>query len=647
MVKNDIIWTPSQDVLENSALAKLARKWGLDPRDYEAMHRRSIADLGAFWGEMWDVLGVIGERGEVVFQPDPNAWMTGAKFFPDARVNMAENLLRQTGDAVVAIERDEAGHRAEITADALRARVAQAADGLRQAGVGPGDRVGVVLPNRFESLISLLAATSLGAVWTSCSPDFGTQAILDRIGQVRPKVVMAQARFRYGGRDHDISERLSEIAARMEGLEQLVMVGEHSVETAIPTPDFASYGDPAAPLTFTRVGFSDPVYVLYTSGTTGAPKAIVHRTGGVLIGMMKEHQMHCDMRPGDPVLWYANNAWMMYHWLVATMASGAVPILYDGAPIVKKAGELDGTPLWNAVAEEKLSHLGVSPKYLATLADMGYEPARDHDLSALRWLMSSGSPMAPHQYDWIVEKVTPSEGYASISGGTDLMGCFLIGAPTLPVRRGTLTAKPLGMATNVFDERGVPVVGRPGELVCTEPFPSQPATFWGENGDQRYLDTYFSDRPEVWTHGDRAEIHADGSATIHGRSDFTLNPQGVRIGTADIYNICDQFPSIEDAVVFGRPIPGDEEIVLCLQMAAGEALTAELAKEVRAKLRAECSPRHVPAAIYEVTAVPYTINHKRVEGAAKATATGGEVKNKASLSNPEALEEYKALTNPF
>jgi len=640
---NDVIWTPSPELVESSALARFAREAGFDPADYESLHRWSVSDLDGFWSKLWDFVGVIGDKGERVFVPDEAHWMTGAQFFPQARVNLAENLLRRSGDQVVVVERDEAGGRVEVTADALNAEVARVAEGLRRAGVVAGDRVGVVLPNRIESLVSLLATAALGAVWTSCSPDFGTAAILDRIGQVRPRVLIAQPQYRYGGKSHDISARITEIVAGVPSLEQVVIVGAGSVTADVALAQWEDYGAPAE-LSFTRVGFSDPLFVLYTSGTTGAPKAIVHRTGGALINLMKEHKLHSDMRPGDAVLWYANNAWMMYHWVTATLASEVTLVLYDGVPILKGAAGLDGSPLWRVAEEEGLTHLGVSPKYLATLADLGYLPADRHDLSRLRWMMSSGSPMAPQQYDWLHDNVRPSAGYASISGGTDIMGCFLIGAPTRPVRRGTLTARALGMAVQVYDGRGAPVIGRAGELVCTEPFPSQPATFWGPEGDARYHASYFGAHREVWTHGDHAQINVDGTAMIHGRSDFTLNPQGVRIGTADIYNVLDHFDEIEDAVVFGRPIPGDEEIVLCVQLVEGAALDIDLATRIRSMLRNECSPRHVPVEIFRVAEVPYTISGKRVEGAAKAMATGGEVKNKASLANPACLDEYATLS---
>ncbi|MBO6853609.1 MAG: acetoacetate--CoA ligase [Marivivens sp.] len=640
---SDIIWTPSEDQIETSAMARFARENGFDPKDYDSLHRWSVSDLAGFWGAVWDFAGVVGERGETVFRPDPAHWMTGAAFFPGARVNLAENMMRALPQEAV-VETDETGHRRAVSADALRGEVARVADGLKAAGIVPGDRVGVVLPNRLEALVTLLATLAVGGVWTSCSPDFGAAAIHDRIGQVAPKVLIAQARFRYGGKDFDISERITELAARIDGLGHLVLVGEGAVTADAPVTGYEAFGTEGAALEFTRVAFDDPCYVLYTSGTTGQPKAIVHRTGGVILKHAVEHILHADVRRGDRVSWYTNTAWMMYHWIVSGLGAGATVVLYDGAPILKNAdGSLDGTPLWRMLEAEQLTHLGISPKYLATLQDAGFVPQQAFDTTSLRWLMAAGSPMAPYQYDWMYEAISGTMGFASISGGSEILGCFLLGSPLHPVRRGTLTVRGLGMAANIFDARNAPVIGRSGDLVCTEPFPSMPKTFWGENGDTRYHNTYFADRPEVWTHGDHATLNADGSAVIHGRSDCTLNPGGVRIGTADIYNVCERFEAIEDCIVFGRPVPGDEEIVLCIKPAAGQEVDAGLAKAIRSALRAECSPRHAPAAIYTVADIPYTLNNKRVEGAARSMVVGEEVKNKASLGNAACLDEYGEL----
>jgi acetoacetyl-CoA synthetase len=638
------MWTPNSAIKKQSALTKFAQSVGISADDYAQLHAWSVSDVGTFWSSVWDFAGVIGTKGDVAFEAgSDDAYMTGSRFFPQARLNIAENFLKGDGDALVVIETDEDGARRDITRTQLRAQVARIASGMKAAGVGIGDRVGVVLPNRMECLVTQLAAMSIGAIWTSCSPDFGATAILDRIGQVTPKLMIVQAQVRYGGKDVNLSDRMSEVVSNIDGLEHLVVVGPVPVAATVPVSTWDDFGVDD-PLKFTRLPFDAPCYVLYTSGTTGAPKAIVHRAGGVMMQKLKEHMLHGDVRESDRFLWYTNTAWMMYHWVIGALGCGATVVLYDGAPIVKREGKLDCTPLWNAVDTLKLTHLGISPKYLATLAEQGFSPAENHDLSSLRWLMSAGSPVAPHQYDWIYSAVKPDMGFASISGGTEIMGCFLLGTPLHSVTRGHLTARGLGMAVNVLDDRGAPVIGRAGDLVCTEPFPSMPLTFWGDNGDDRYHKAYFEDLPEIWTHGDHAQIEADGSAIIHGRSDCTLNPGGVRIGTADIYNVCEGFDQIEDCIVFGRPIPGDEEIVLCLKINEGQTLTDDLAREIRVALRNACSPRHVPAAIYTVGDIPYTINGKRVESAARSIAAGEEVKNRASLANEKCLVEYTTLT---
>ena len=638
-----VLWSPEAGALRDSGLARFARNCGFDPADYEALHTWSIADPGAFWSRLWDFAGVKGDKGSVALHRDPAAPMTGAQFFPEARLNVAETLLAGADPACAVIECDETGARAEHSAAALRAEVARIARGLRAAGVGPGDRVGAVLPNRLECLVTHLASLAIGAVWTSCSPDFGTTGILDRIGQVQPRVLFVQPRVRYGGKEIDLTARLGDVAAQIKGLETLVTVGEGTPESPVPVTTWESFGSPG-PLEFEPRRFDDPCYILYTSGTTGAPKAIVHRSGGVLLQKLKEHMLHGDVRPGDRFLWYTNTAWMMYHWVVASMGCGATLVLYDGAPVLKEAGGLDCGQLWRAVERERLTHLGISPKYLSTLMEQGYRPGDAQDLGSLRWLMSAGSPVSPQQYDWMYDAVKADMGFASISGGTEIMGCFLLGSPLHPVRRGRLTVKGLGMAVNVFDERGAPVRGRPGELVCTEPFPSMPATFWGPDGDARYRKSYFAERPEIWTHGDHATLYPDGSAEIHGRSDCTLNPGGVRIGTADIYNVCAQFPELEDCIVFGRPVEGDEEIVLCVKIAGQQAAGPDLAQAIRRRLRVECSPRHVPSAIYCVSDIPMTVNGKRVENAARSVVSGRAVANLGSLANAGCLAEYASLT---
>jgi len=645
-MQSDIVWQPNEASFETSNLARFARENGFDARDYDTLHRWSIADKGAFWRAVWDFTGVIGQAGERAFIDGAENPMTGAVFFPDARVNLAENLLRGDDDAIAIHEADETGARRTVTRGELRTMVARTADGLRRAGVSRDDCVAGILPNRTEALVALLATATVGATWSSCSPDFGVTAILDRLGQIRPKVLFAAACYRYGGKDHDIAQRIVDIAKGMESVEHVV-VTNGSLPAATGGELFTRHEYPAfgheAPLVFERVPFCHPVYVLYTSGTTGAPKAIVHSTGGVLVQHLKEHALHGDVRAGDVVSWYTNTAWMMYHWLISALACDAAILLYDGAPILKTPAGLDVTPLWKAAERTGVTHFGTSPKYLATLADEGYAPGRHHDLSALKSVLSAGAPVSPHQFDWVYDHIKRDMVFASISGGTEIIGCFMLGSPIHPVRRGHLTVKGLGLAVNVMDDRNAPILGRQGDLVCTEAFPSMPLTFWGERGMQRYHDTYFSQRREIWTHGDVAEMTPYGSAVIYGRSDTTLKPGGVRIGTAEIYAACELFPQIEDCLVFGAAVPGDEEIVLCVKLKDEAGLSDSFAKEVRQKIRDMASPRHVPHRIHAVSAIPYTLNGKRVEGAARTVLEGGVVKNMGSLANPECLDEYRDL----
>ena len=638
---SSVLWAPAPAAFESSNLARFCRATGFDPRDYETLHRWSVSDPGAFWRAVWDFGRVIGDPGAISLLRDDQAPMTRSRFFPDASFNLAENLLRGDDDRAAVIETDESGHFRTFTLGELRRRVARTAQGMRAAGVASGDSVGGILPNRVEGLVALLATLSIGAVWSSCSPDFGAAAIVDRLGQIGIKVLFAAPRYRYAGKEHDISGRLTEIIAAMPTVTTLVLTGDDkpAMPAAVAFEDFGAH----APLAFERVPFDHPAYVLYTSGTTGAPKAIVHRTGGVLLQHLKEHLLHGDVRPDDVMSWYTNTAWMMYHWLISGLACGATVVLYDGAPILKTADGLDPSPLWTMAERARVTHFGTSPKYLATLAAEGYAPGRLHDLSSLRSLLSAGAPVSPSQFDWVYAQVKPDMIFASISGGTEIIGCFLLGSPIHTVRRGELTVKGLGLAVAVMDERNAPVIGRQGDLVCTEPFPSMPLTFWGNDGDARYHATYFAARREIWTHGDVAEMTAHGSGIIHGRSDTTLKPGGVRIGTAEIYAACETFAEIEDCLVFGAPVEGDEEIVLCVKLNEGFGLTSELAARIRRAIREGASPRHVPHRIHAVQAVPYTLNGKRVEGAARTTLEGKPVKNIASLANPACLEEYRAL----
>jgi acetoacetyl-CoA synthetase len=571
--------------------------------------------------------------------------MTGAQFFPEAKLNLAENLLRGDDDFIAVVETDESGNRQEFTMGILKQMVAKVAKGLQQIGIKPGDRVAAILPNRIESLVSLLASASVGAIWTSCSPDFGTKGIIDRIGQTTPKVLFTTSSYRYNNKEHDFSSRISEIVNSLKHLDVIIIINDININKSEIDYNYILFNKfgKVSELEFIKLPFSHPSYILYTSGTTGAPKAIVHSIGGTILQHFKEHKLHNDLRPNDKIMWYTNIAWMMYHWVVSSLGCNATLVLYDGVPIIKKDNNLDGSLLWKVAEREKLSHMGISPKYLSALEDIKEKPIDKYNIDNLRWFLAAGSPVAPSQFDWIYKNIKKDIGFASISGGSEVLACFMLGSPLHPVRRGELTVKGLGMSVEIFDSNNKSLIGIPGDLVCTEPFPSMPITFWGKDGDERYKKTYFEERKEIWTHGDLAELKSHGSGIIYGRTDNTLNPGGVRIGTAEIYNICETFNEIEDCLVFAEKTNNDEEIILCVKLKNNNSLDLNFSKKLRKTIRDNASPRHVPNKIYEVQEIPYTMNGKKVESAARWVLEGKDVPNIHSLSNPECLKEYSKL----
>lgn len=643
------LWQPSADDFENSNLARFARAYGFDPAHYDELHRWSISELDAFWNAVWEFSGVLGERGERALVRRAEGEMFGARWYPEAQLNFAENLMVGDDQRLAVIEVSESGQQTRVTMGQLRERVSRLQQGLVKLGVKAGDAVGGILPNNTEALVALLACASIGAIWTSCSPDFGAPGIIDRIGQVHPKLLFAVDSYAYNGKRFDISDNIGQILAGLHGLEHLVVLGDGQKIPKHPGTQLTTWTElnaaQAKPVVFAPLPFAHPLYVMFTSGTTGLPKGIVHCAGGVLLQHRKEHLLHSDVRPGDVMSWYTNTAWMMYHWLISGLASHAAVVLYEGAAIVKRDGIDDTGNLWRMAAEAGVTHFGTSPRYLATLQEGGYEPRKQHDLSALRSVLSAGAPVQPEQFDWLYQAVKQDMVFASISGGTEILGCFVLGSPLHPVWRGEITCKALGHAVDVLDERGASILGRKGDLVCTEPFPSAPLTFWGEDGDARYYAAYFKERPGIWTHGDLAEQTTRETVVIYGRTDTTLKPGGVRIGTAEIYRVVEAQVEIQDAVVFGRPVDGDEEIILCVVMKDGCALSDDFEQCIRADIRRKASPRHVPKRIFQVTAIPYTLNGKRVEGAARAMMAGQPVKNIGSLSNPESLAQYAELMN--
>ncbi|WP_453991316.1 acetoacetate--CoA ligase [Bacillus nitroreducens] len=643
LLESNILWEPSETWVSQSNLMNFSQKVGFPLLPYERFHRWSVAEPENFWSAVWDFANVVGEKGTKIMIPPSDGGMLGTQWFPDAQLNFAENLLQGEEWQTAVITADENGVSRSVTFGELRSMVATVQYGLKSLGVNKGDRVAGVVINGLEGLVALLATTSLGAVWTSCSPDFGPKGIIDRIGQVRPKVLIATLEYQYNGKFFDIRDNISAVSQVLKDVSAIVTLSEgtdlvvNQDTTVLSWQDLCQ--DSSSQLEFTRVPFNHPLYILYTSGTTGLPKAIVHSVGGTLLQHLKEHQLHCDVKTGDVMFWYTNTAWMMYPWLVSGLASGAAILLYDGSPIPKKNKGI----LWEISEKIGLTHFGTSPKYLETLMKAGYQVGKKHDLSSLRSVLSCGAPLAAEQYDWIYNDIKTDIMLASISGGTEIIGCFVMGSPVHPVRRGEITCKALGMAVDVLDDRGVSVINEKGELVCTKAFPSMPITFWGEDGDERYYSAYFAERPGIWSHGDFAEQTVEQTLVIYGRADTTLNPGGVRIGTAEIYRVVEQIPEVHDSIVFGFPVDNDEEIALCVVTKDGE-LDQALVDYIRKEVRKKASPRHVPRRIYSVKEIPYTINGKKVEGAVRSTVLGQPIKNKGSLANPECLEEYSSLT---
>lgn len=609
--------------------------------DYAALHRWSIADRAAFWQLIWDQCEVIASRAADV--PCLHAEkMPGASWFPGARLNFAENLLRRSDDAPALIAYREGAPRREVSFAALRAQVGAAARTLRAWGVVAGDRVGGYLPNVPEAVVAMLAAASIGAIWSSCSPDFGEQGVLDRFGQIRPKILFAADGYVYNGKAHDRRDRLAALCAALPDLERVVVVpvlsdGGDRVELrgATPWADVLATGD-GGPLRFEQLPFDHPLYVLYSSGTTGSPKCIVHGAGGTLLQHLKEHQLHTDLHPGDRLFYFTTCGWMMWNWLVSALATGATAVLFDGAPFFP-----DGHTLWRMAAEEEVTAFGTSARYLAALEKAGLAPGRDHDLSALRTVLSTGSPLAPESFDYVYEHIKGDVCLSSISGGTDIISCFALGNPAGPVRRGALQALGLGMAVEVYGADGAPQIGEPGELVCTRAFPSMPVGFWGDADGASYRAAYFERFEGVWHHGDWVEQTPDGGLIVHGRSDATLNPGGVRIGTAEIYGPVGTIDEVVESVVIGQPWAGDTRVVLFVRLREGVALDADLEGRIRDTIRAAASPRHVPARILAVDDIPRTLSGKVVEIAVRDVVCGREVPNRDALANPEALEHFR------
>ncbi len=644
------IWTPAPADAAASAMhafmARINARHDAQLSDYAALHRWSIEHIPGFWSEVWDFCGVIGERGERALIDGDR--MPGARFFPGARLNFAENLLRRRDDSEALVFRAEDRIEERLSWRELNERVAAFAGALAAAGVGPGDRVVAIMPNCPATIVAMLATAALGGVRASCAPDFGEQGVLDRFGQVQPRVLVACDGYFYNGKHFDCLPKVAAIAAGMASLEQVVIVpyASDALGTAATTGDIAGAtlaadfvaGHGGNGIPFRPMPFDAPLYVLFSSGTTGVPKCIVHSAGGTLLQHLKEHRLHADIGAGDRLFYFTTCTWMMWNWLVSGLAAQATLLLFDGSPF-----HPGPETLFDYAETEGMTHFGTSAKYIDALKKEGLRPAETHDLASLRVMFSTGSPLVAESFDYVYEAIKADIGLASIAGGTDIVSCFVLGNPLSPVYRGEITGAGLGMAVEVRDENGEPVAGEKGELVCTRPFPSMPVGFWNDDDGSRYRAAYFDVYPNIWAHGDFAEVTVHGGFIIHGRSDATLNPGGVRIGTAEIYRQVEQIDEVMESVVIGQQWDDDVRVVLFVRLREGAALTEALIKTIRDRIRRGASPRHVPAKILAVDDIPRTKSGKITELAVRDVVEGRPVKNTGALANPAALALYQDL----
>jgi acetoacetyl-CoA synthetase len=621
-------------------MAAVESEWQVRVPDYAALYRWSIAAPEAFWRSVWDFCGIVAEtRGERVVAHLER--MPGAAWFPEARLNFAENLLRRSDDSPALIFQGEERVRRTLSHAELCAAVSRLRETLREWGVGPGDRVAGYLPNLPEAVIAMLAAASLGAIWSSCSPDFGVQGVVDRFGQIAPKVLFSADGYFYNGRIHDSLARLVEIRAKIPSIERVVVI-PYTRERPAPgdVPGAVSFDETLArhapgEIAYERFPFDHPLYILYSSGTTGPPKCIVHGAGGTLIQHLKEHQLHVDVKPGCRLFYFTTCGWMMWNWLVSGLASGATLLLYDGSPF-----HPDGNALFDFADHTAMNVFGTSAKFIDAVAKAGLEPARTHDLASLRTMLSTGSPLAPESFDFVYAAIKRDLCLSSISGGTDIVSCFVGGNPIGPVWRGEIQARGLGMKVEVYDEAGRSVRGEKGELVCTQPFPAMPVGFWNDEDGSRYRAAYFEKYPGAWCQGDFAELTGHDGVVIYGRSDAVLNPGGVRIGTAEIYRQVEQLDEVVEGLVIGQEWEGDVRVVLFVRLRDGRELDDALVDRIRDQVRRNATPRHVPARIVQVADIPRTKNGKIVELAVRSVVHGRPVANREALANPETLDLY-------
>jgi acetoacetyl-CoA synthetase len=642
------LWRPSEDWIRHANITRFIeevnRKHGKRFQTYHDLYRWSVEEIPDFWARVWEFADIRASRGHDRVVEDLTRF-PGTRWFPGATLNFAENLLRYRDDHVAFVFRGEDKKRLEMTYRELYATVARLAKSLRALGLKPGDRVAAYMPNMIETAAAMLAATSLGATWSSCATDIGAQAALDRLGQIEPKVLFTVNGYYYKGKAFNSLTNAAEIAKGIPSLNKVVVASYTdeapnlgAIPDAVGFEDFLAKGEVPS-LAFEQLPFDHPVYIMFSSGTTGKPKCMVQGAGGVLINHLKELLIHTDLKRDDRILYVTTCSWMMWNWLVSSLGVGATVVLYDGNP-----NHPDEGAVWRMLQQEKVTIFGTSASYLNYIKSQGLKPARDYDLSALRAISQTGSPLSAEGFQYVYDEIKEDLHFNSISGGTDINGCFAAGNPISPVYAGELQGPALGMKVKAYDETGKPVYDQQAELVCEAPSPSMPLYFWNDPDGKKYKDAYFDVYPGVWRHGDYIVIHEDtGGITFYGRSDAVLKPSGVRIGTAEIYNIIDPFEEIADSLVIGQNYKGDQRVLLFVRMAPGYELTDELQAKIKKTLRGRASPRHVPAVIMEVPDIPYTLNMKKVESAVTNIVNGRPVMNRDALGNPESLDHYESL----
>jgi acetoacetyl-CoA synthetase len=637
-----MMWQPSAERVATANLTAFAQLCHPASTDYSSLHRWSIEHPAEFWSQLWDFCNVRGEKGSTILVDGDR--MPGAQWFPEARLNYAQNLLRQRDDGTALVFWGEDKLMRRMGRGDLYRRVARLVAAMRAEGVVPGDVVAAYMPNMPETLITLLAASTLGAVFTSASPDFGVQGVLDRFGQVAPKLLFVADGYYYNGKTLDSLAKVKEIDAGLPSLQKTIVArytrkDGHAIAditNAVMLRDFVDPFRAQTEIEFAQLPFAHPLYILYSSGTTGVPKCIVHGAGGALLQHLKEHRLQADVKPGDKVFYFSTCGWMMWNWLVSALASDATVLLYDGSPFIGR-----GNILFDYAVAEGMTHLGTSAKFIDACAKIELKPGATHDLSALRAIFSTGSPLAPDSFDYVYTSIKSDVQLASISGGTDIVSCFVLGNPIGPVWRGEIQCAGLGMAVEVFDDAGQSVEGEKGELVCTQPFPVMPVSFWSDPDGAKYRAAYFERFPGIWCHGDFAEKTSHGGFVIYGRSDALLKPGGVRIGTAEIYRQVEKLPEVLESIVIGQDFDNDVRVVLFVKLKDGLTLDDDLVKRIKEMIRINTTSRHVPAKLLQVADIPRTKSGKIVELAVREVVHGRPVKNNEALANPEALELFR------